>query len=492
MSICEYVNDIVEVFNKSSIQNKKVTIRDENNNTYELPFNNYIYHMNSTIQVMANMEYLETIFELNEASKTSCTGKIHLKVEDVVDIFTSSNILLYLSKIYGRIDGDSETSIMGIFSKECYKRIEDTACKYGNNLTFTSIALSTHYVVIQNKEKVNKSHENMLLILKIKENESTDIIKFYLYEPHGYDDKRQSQTIINFASINNIFISQLIKHLEKQYNKNLSSTSKVKFQVVDKKSISCPVGIQSYVNDRLGYCKLVSALWIYVIVKIMRTDFVLTDSQKIYLFDNLNIIEECLEKHPRLYDILVNFSSDLVNIYISKTLQKNGGETFLQKLNIRVLKYYQTQVRLDELKIPTITREEEPIKEEDLSDDEEQQEQQKEQVQDKKIFKNISDLSRLYKRKVKFNKGDCASCVKNEECKSNYCEKRKCKPRMIQYANDPENPKRYRIKPSKCEGEICKNNYQCYSEYCSSKKIILEDGHMKEIDEGKKVCRKLR
>ena len=36
MSICEYVNDIVEVFNKSSIQNKKVTIRDENNNTYEL------------------------------------------------------------------------------------------------------------------------------------------------------------------------------------------------------------------------------------------------------------------------------------------------------------------------------------------------------------------------------------------------------------------------------------------------------------------------
>ena len=487
--ICQKINDkILELDYSKSIKEKKVIIR-QHTNTYEVPIDEYAHLMNMVIQVENQMEYTETVFKLLDATKTSCTGKTHLDFPYITDEITKQKIKIINYKKKFFLDDSRQ---MLTLARECYDRIEKTSCKYGDNITFTSIALSSNFL---EKDGGHSGHANMLLILKIK-NKSTDTIKFYLYEPHGFDI--QDKSILKHVFIKNMFVSELLESIKQVY---AIEKKTVIIEIVNKKGISCPIGIQSYVKDSYGYCEMVSNLWLYMIIYLMKSD--LSDSIKMYIFDNLNFVEKCLISNEYIYNVLVNFTIQIINIYIINKI-RTGIPNFSIHLHDRLISLVGTQMHkyhLEKGRPPLSTYKIQLEKRFEPGDEDE----------DESCWGNVCRSRSRPPKKEKeekegeFNKDNCANCTSNDQCKSNYCEKRyfskqaKCKPLMPEYYHDAKFPNARLVLGSKCNDERCNSNGECYSTYCSSKVPIRENGkfvrelngNLKQIDEGVKKCRKV-
>jgi len=470
----------------SSIKEKKVIIR-HNTNTYEIPIDEYAHLMNMVIQVDNKMEYTETVFNLLDATKTACTGKIRVQLQDITDDITKQKIKIINYKKSFFLDDSRQ---MLNLARECYNRIEKTSCKYGDNITFTSIALSSNFL---EKDGGDSGHANMLLILKIK-NKSTETIKFYLYEPHGYQIK--DKCILKHVFIKDMFFRELIESIKLVY---AIENKTVIIEVINKKGISCPIGIQSHVKDTYGYCEMVSNLWLYMIVYLMKSD--LSDGVKMYIFDNLNFVEKCLISNEYIYNILVNFTIKMINIYIVNKI-RTGAPNFSVHLHGRLIDQVVLELHKFHLdkRQPALSGYKIQLEKRFGPEDEPEDES-------KQCWGFQCRSRRSTKEKEKegeFNKDNCADCTSNDECKSNYCEKRlfrgaKCKPLMPEYYHDPKFPDARLVLGSKCENERCNSNGECYSTYCSSKVPIKKNGefvresngHLKQIDEGIKKCRKV-
>jgi hypothetical protein len=325
----------------------------------------YVHCVNMTLQQLSGswspkqhylvdtkMNYLETIFELLGLSKIACTGKIGLRddlliddikdidnIENIDDIVSFSSIDTYIQdgkKFDGFVLGSKYIPGFDIEPKEIvgysismremalqfYKRLEESTCKYGD-FTFNSIALNNMtQLYIKDTAYFNSGHANILLIMK---NSKTREIKFMLYEPHGSDVDSIQITLLRKSS--NKFINLLkfhIKQIYRTHDENYNIT------ILEPAKISCPKGIQVYVNDRLGYCTLISTFWIYLVLGLFSSPH-LDPEDKIYLFSNLNVVETCLYetyRNPKeLYGVVVSFSKKVIDNYL-KLLQPDQSDEF--------------------------------------------------------------------------------------------------------------------------------------------------------------------
>ena len=507
--ICRYIQYYLKKYDYSS-KKRRVGIQYKGQN-YKIPIDIYVHCSNMAIQLTNGeyrqdttpMEYIETIFELNDAAKTSCTGIVNLMMESLQDKVEKN--LIYIKRQSDDPDSFLLTNSekMTTLAQECYRRIEDSSCKYGD-ITFTSLALGCGYNIQDEETKQSKriGHANTLLILKIK-NAFTETIKFYLYEPHGYDVK--TKQILKFGYINDVFIKELIKHIQSLYS------DRVIFQQISRRDISCPEGIQIFTEDGLGYCKMISNLWLYIIIKLMKSD--LSDYNKIYIFDHLNIVETCMQQvgSAKLYNIVINFSSEMINHYISTRLSRTQGDRFVSILIRFMEDFFKKRPYLDInqllLKKDEIEPDSDP--EYDYKADSEmynkklqqlQESGDKDESEDDDLHKDKCKGIGCLKREIKkFDKDDCKICESNNECKSNYCEKtlfggRRCKP----YPEDPDPITGFKP-PSKCDGQRCNTHGECYSGNCTKKRIVMKngkpvkelDGTLKITEEAIKKCRKV-
>jgi hypothetical protein len=232
------------------------------------------------------------------------------------------------------IDINSRKGDMSMYSLaiEFYKRLEGSVCKY-DNFTFNSIALSNNsniYYIGEGdrmEEYFNSAHANILLVMK---NNSNGDIKFFLYEPHG--SKVEGNRIKLVEKSNRIFIELLKENLQSIYK---MKGKRCNIEILKSVNVSCPKGIQVYVNDSLGYCKLISTLWLYLVLALFSSKEISAD-MKIELFGNLQVVETCLYdiyKDPKeLYNVVVNFSIDVLNNYLTSIATEDLVAKFHTKM----------------------------------------------------------------------------------------------------------------------------------------------------------------
>lgn len=360
ISICSVIRSLTKKYEKS-IEGRKVNVRElkRSGKIFSLDLDKFVHLTNHTLQIMQayqisgidmKTEYLENIFQMLGLTKTACTGKINLKyylkyygtLEELQRVYENSfsssfvNIdypkaltNMSLNYIQDRIDINIDVntkliidinSIKGDMSLhelaiEFYNRLEGSVCKY-DNFTFNSIALindSNIYYYMGEWGKFNSyfknTHANILLVMKNNRD-----IKFFLYEPHGSEVQENQIKLVQKSG--RIFIELFRGALQSIYDMKGTPCN---IQIMNSIYVSCPKGIQVYVDDNLGYCKLISTLWLYLVLGLFSSKDISTDL-KIQLFENLQVVETCLYniyRDPKeLYNVVVNFSIDVLNNYL--------------------------------------------------------------------------------------------------------------------------------------------------------------------------------
>jgi hypothetical protein len=156
-----------------------------------------------------------------------------------------------------------------------------------------------------------------------------------LYEPHGYKEPSDAKTEFHFFhQSNSIFIKLFMDELEKQYSKEGYTIQKL-----PKIRTNIKEGMQVYIIDILGYCVLISAFWLYIVLglftgKKQQKHEMLTSDEKMTLFNNFNYVEQCLhDKYgaKELYKVLVNFSIHVLNDYLPKITDDKDVTAFYEE-----------------------------------------------------------------------------------------------------------------------------------------------------------------
>ena len=369
--VCEEITKLTQPF-KKSIENEKVKLRSRSLFSkgfvdYELNIDEYVHFSNAALQKISNnpeykdsivdmkMNYIENIFDMLSLTKKACTGKINLEY----NLFVNKPELYQLKRGYmdnlntlqktmtiEYITKDSTLSKINIPTKDIadfinmrrlvkkiYKRLEESTCKYGD-FTFNSIALGNYSKINITDEKMQpdtEGHSNLLLVMK---DTRKNVITIILYEPHGRTDKEFDLNIKLTRESNNYFITVLQSHLEHFYK---SAGTPYIIDILEQKFVSCPNGIQTYVNDSLGYCELISTLWLYLVLGLFSSTQLHPDV-KILLIDRLQIVEGCLYriyKTPQeLYNVVVNFSATVINNYLKLINSEKLSNDFIRNFVI--------------------------------------------------------------------------------------------------------------------------------------------------------------
>jgi hypothetical protein len=379
-SICSVIRSLTKKYEKS-IEGRKVNVRElkVSGKIFSLDLDKFAHLTNHVLQIMQadkisgldrKAEYLENIFQMLGLTKTACTGKINLKyhlkyygtLEEFQRVYENSFSSSFVNIDYPKaltnmsanyiqdsidIDIDIDTKlIIDINSRkgdmnlqalaiEFYNRLEGSVCKY-DNFTFNSIALindSNIYYYMGEWDKFknyfNNRHANILLVMKNNRD-----IKFFLYEPHGSEVQENQIKLVQKSG--RIFIELFRGALQAIYDMKGTPCN---IQIMDSIYVSCPKGIQVYVDDNLGYCKLISTLWLYLVLGLFSSKDISTDL-KIQLFENLQVVETCLYdiyRDPKeLYNVVVNFSIDILNNYLvfiaTEDLVRKFHNKMLQKI----------------------------------------------------------------------------------------------------------------------------------------------------------------
>ena len=367
--VCEEITKLTQPY-KKSIENEKVKLRTRDLRKgfvdYELNIDEYVHFSNAALQKISNnpeykysivdmkMNYIENIFDMLSLTKKACTGKIFLEY----NLFVDQSHLYQLKR--GYIDNlnklqktmtveyitHDKLSKINILSKDLtdfinmrrlvkkiYKRLEESTCKYGN-FTFNTIALGNYSKINVTDEKIQphtEGHSNLLLVMK---DTTKNIITIILYEPHGRTDKEFDLNMKLTRESNNYFITLLQSHLQEFYK---SAGTPYTIEILEQKFVSCPEGIQTYVNDSLGYCELISTLWLYLVLGLFSSTQ-LNPDVKIALVDRLHIVESCLYKiyktPQELYNVVVNFSASVINNYLKLINSEKLSNDFIRNFVI--------------------------------------------------------------------------------------------------------------------------------------------------------------
>ena len=196
------------------------------------------------------------------------------------------------------------------FALKFYKRLEKTPCRFGN-FTFTTIAVANYsrFKLLDKHYTREENHANIILVMK---DSNTKIIRFMLYDPHGYKSTTIQTHLIKKSSRE--FIRLLKFHVEKIYQ---HSGTPYTIEILDEKIVSCPLGIQENIMDRLGYCDIITMFWLYLVLGLFSSPD-LDPQEKIYLFNNLKMVETSFynsyyDDVQSRYNTVINFGFIIIN-----------------------------------------------------------------------------------------------------------------------------------------------------------------------------------
>ena len=297
--ICSIIDRIIKPWNSESLTLNdlvitpfKITDKKDGIQKFAfLPKSLYVHFVNMSIYQVTRYElsYIESIYNLANSNQ-SCTGAIR--------------VMLYKENLYLNFRKDPKLypmiaeapQVEEHFIKPFFKKAD---LLHDNTCSFISLAVAFDI------EEIHKAHANVVLILK-----NGDDIHFFLYEPHGSEGNK-SEYKHHFSRMQTEF---------KQFLVNVFKSRGFNAQPISEVSISCPKGIQNFMDDKLGYCAPISSLWIYIVLIIMNES---DDKQKLEFMYNLNIIEKCIYKScqnnpEKVHNMIVNFTKHFIEHFYSR------------------------------------------------------------------------------------------------------------------------------------------------------------------------------
>lgn len=469
--IINKINKFIQPYSKK-IGNGRLEI----SKGFFMPITEYVHLGNMVIQKLANsfddqdiemrkiikskMIYLEDVFEMHKMVRSACTGRVDLLMYiDIEQPYIEINADMYTGnkgfseiKIKSTNPNEPEHFIkMEEFVRTFYTRINGGECTYGN-FTFNSLAIENFATIISKDEKVERSgHSNMLLVMK---NNDINEINLILYEPHGYS-KEDDSTYMTYVRQYHLYFLNILKPM-------LKTVSGCEVNILDPIQISCPKGIQNSIGDTFGYCKLISTLWLYIVLGLFKSDL---DTQlKNYLSNNLDIVESYLISLRNLNDIVINFSAEIINNYYLKHFTTKDLKLLFKSL--LQISYNERRQEGDEIDLGIIKP------------------KSKSKPKPKSKFKPKSNQTFI---PTKDRKDDCSECKHENECISGNCVKGICSPTHF-YAKGREYSKilfltkEERLKKLSDKnrenlpitiGNKCKEHDQCCSGKCINYKCSI-------------------
>ena len=303
-TLCEKIKELItpyiDLARRQPVQNIGVSapfLKEQKGAEWIMPvlkLTGYVYLANGAIQCDSNFElpYIESIYRLADVTNTcngiicieylafTVEGNILKKIEYKEEIkdkfkpyfyFKSDGNYIY-RPIVPNSDGIKYTDkdyVDILFTKKFLSQYE--------SCNFISIAV--------NLLSTDGGHSNMLVIYR--EKLTSNKVYLMLYEPHGAKGIRSdnAETKAQYVKMNTQFI-EFVKNTIKSI-----APKDVTFTQVEPYNISQEKGIQIYMNDRNGFCYIISSFWLYIILLLIK-DKTLTDNPNLML--NLNYIEECV------------------------------------------------------------------------------------------------------------------------------------------------------------------------------------------------------
>lgn len=437
--ICKKIKQILRPYNKLLSGNIQISEK------YTLPKDEYVHFANMALQMLANtiddrnddikkiitsrMIYLEDIFIMYGIHQTACTGR--------VDLLTDIDLTLkhtYNPQIRIKNNNDEFIRIQD-FVDEFYNRLESSTCIYGD-FTFNSLAIDNFATIKYTDTDFRKSgHANMLVVLK-----NTKEIKLIIYEPHGYSEEDDSIYMKYLRDYQLYFIKTIRRYLQKKYKHH-------KITFLKPVQVNCPRGAHHYIGDKFGYCKLISTMWLFVVLGLFVSD--MSPYVKIYLSNNLQIIESCLLNLENLYSIVINFSADIINKYLKHFTSQETISVFNNLFQLSYNLHYNLKGDGINLLI---------------------------QKYKKPIDRHVDKILNSYVKKLTGH-DNCTECTSHSQCKSGNCVNGTCSPNhfytkeksLIDITLLPGQKYNKLGNLPKKLGENCKHHNECCSENCISK-----------------------
>ena len=303
-TLCEKIKELItpyiDLARRQPVQNIGVSapfLKEQNGAKWIMPvlkLTGYVYLANGAIQCDSNFElpYIESIYRLAGVTNT-CNGIICI---EYLAFTVEGNILKKIA-----YKEETKNSFKPYFyfksdGKYIYRPIvpNSDGIKYTDpdyvDILFTQKFLSQYkscnfISIAVNLLSTDGGHSNMLLIYR--ETLQSNKVYLMLYEPHGAEGIRSDndETKAQYVQMNTQFI-EIVKNTIKSI-----APKDVTFTQVEPYNISQEKGIQIYMNDRHGFCYIISSFWLYIILLLIK-DKTLTDNPNLML--NLNYIEECV------------------------------------------------------------------------------------------------------------------------------------------------------------------------------------------------------
>ena len=472
-----------------TVINKKV--RHPFYRSIEMPIGEYVHILNLTLQGIDRDLYNEASFAMAGALHTNCTGEIELEMDRKVindrkgKTFTKKTILFASTIKKEFIDIDDEPQEMKkYFDDEFLKRYIECPSE------FTSIVLGMQSPI--------GGHRNIILILTT----DTDIY-LHAYEPHG---SQPVKTYEDFKKMRDKALNYIKKLLKNKFpNKRVT--------IVPLIHVSRVEGFQTFSKDNQGFCGIISCLWLYILLKLMK---VCTPEEQIYIHMNMNIIEECvINKFPldtgnvqldkynldKIYSIIVYFGYDmltslLINIQDHQKFKNEFKEIFqiFQTQMTQHLPFYKKIFYSNERRSTRSTNDyyydwynklseywfyngEQYVTKQDgvhqyirknlknRKEDGLPCEQHKECISDNCVNNKCTSYIR---REIG------SECKQDDQCISNYCDLKESKCKVYDYGQSTlyDEPNKIPFRKSlirKPDGNNCFKNGHCISDYCDLK-----------------------
>jgi hypothetical protein len=328
-SILSDVKTVIQPYmDKPQVQGREVSVPFMENT--RLPLDEYVHIMRSTIQSyqIYNVPFISSLYRLADIDTTkNFTGQIQIlnyddrnrdgknpenkpifKSPDGRDYryikFQNSNISNYID--VGNVDtmdiGHS-TDIYRLFIQQIITNYRNPECK------FISILLCLSYMP-------DDGHANMFLIVK----DGLRSVKFIMYEPHGSWGTSSSTMSAYFFSKVTARYRDMKKTFLKLMTKIFNDRG-VNTHIVNTGVISCPVGIQTKMEDPMGYCVTISLFWLYIFLRLINVyegdnkDKLLTDLTEIE-----NSVYSLTGDSDKLYSLIINFTYDFLSFFYSSYL----------------------------------------------------------------------------------------------------------------------------------------------------------------------------
>jgi hypothetical protein len=203
----------------------------------------------------------------------SSEKNIYILVSDIekdIHVLGKNNIPITGGKRLSDKTEKQPRTISELFTDNFLTQYRDSNCK------FISIALSL--------KPTEGGHSNLLLVYKGHRN-----IFLILYEPHGAQGVQSSEGPVNqYNQMKSQFINFLTAVINDEEKKSPTPRAVLNRSPNE---ISPKKGIQSFMQDRNGYCYMISSFWLYILLELINSDVQINLED---FFQNLQSIENCV------------------------------------------------------------------------------------------------------------------------------------------------------------------------------------------------------